>query len=69
MASEDQPLGKLAQQLLDHGYSFDFVSDRQLAAARVEQGQVVTPGGTYRVICEMPAYSPWAAPSASEGRS
>lgn len=52
---EDQPLGKLAQQLLDRGYSFDFASDRQLASARVEQGSLITPGGTYKVLVVPPS--------------
>lgn len=47
---EQQPVGPAAQRLLDRGFNFDFVSDRQLAGAKARGGEVVTPGGSYRVI-------------------
>lgn len=47
---EQQPLGKLAGRLLARGYAFDLISDRQLAAARVEAKQVRVAGGAYRAI-------------------
>jgi hypothetical protein len=47
---EQQPVGSAAQRLLKRGYRFDFVSDRQLAAAQARGGQVVMPGGSYRAI-------------------
>ncbi len=39
-----------AQQLLSAGYAFDFISDAQLAGLQVEKGQLVAPGGRYRLI-------------------
>jgi len=45
-----QPVGNLARGLLDRGYAFDYVSDQQLERTRVEQGRLVTPGGSYRVL-------------------
>ncbi len=47
---EQQPVGAAAQRLLERGYNFDFVSDRQLASAQARGGRVVLPGGSYRVI-------------------
>ena len=47
---EDQPIGKTAQRLWDRGYGFDYVSDRQLAAARTVNGQVQMPGGRYQAV-------------------
>ncbi len=44
------PAGKLAMTLLDAGYSFDFISDAQIAQLRSERGQLVAPGGTYRAL-------------------
>lgn len=47
---ESQPIGKLAQRLFNHGYQFDYVSDRQLASASATNGFVSVPGGFYRTI-------------------
>ena len=47
---EGQSLGPAADRLMEHGYQFDFVSDRQLAGARVRDGRIVMPGGSYRAI-------------------
>lgn len=47
---EDQPVGRLADQLWRRGYAFDYASDRQLAAATVQRGQILTTGGCYRVV-------------------
>jgi hypothetical protein len=47
---EAQPVGKLAEQLWNRGYSFDYVSDRQLAAARLKNGKVEMPESSYRVV-------------------
>ena len=41
---------EVAQRLLSAGYAFDFISDAQLAGLRVEKGQLVAPGGSYRLI-------------------
>jgi hypothetical protein len=47
---EAQPIGKLAEQLWAAGYQFDYISDRQLAQAKVDDGMINTRGGSYRVI-------------------
>jgi hypothetical protein len=47
---EDQPIGKTAHELWNRGYAFDYVSDRQLQAAKVADGKIQMPGGSYRVI-------------------
>jgi len=47
---EDQPAGKLAEKLLSRGYSFDFISDRQLLAATAGAGHVQVPGGRYPIV-------------------
>jgi alpha-L-rhamnosidase len=50
----NQPIGTTAEQLWNNGYSFDYVSDRQLQAAKVVDGKVRMPGGDYRVIVVPP---------------
>jgi len=45
-----QPTGQLAQQLLQSGYGFDYISDAQLQLTRADAGQLVTPGARYRII-------------------
>jgi hypothetical protein len=45
-----QPVGKTAKWLWNRGYQFDYVSDRQLSAARAAGGFVQVPGGGYRAI-------------------
>jgi hypothetical protein len=47
---ESQAIGHTAEQLWQRGYAFDYVSDRQLATARVAGGGIKVPGGKYRVI-------------------
>ena len=43
--------GKTAQDLIARGYGCDFISDRQLAAIRVDGKQLVTAGGSrYRML-------------------
>lgn len=44
------PAGRVAAALVEGGYAFDFVSDRQLGEARVENGALQTPGGAYRTV-------------------
>ncbi len=45
------PVGDLAQKLWDRGYTFDFVSDRQLEQAHVgKENRIVLPGGHYRAL-------------------
>ncbi|MGA2748678.1 MAG: glycosyl hydrolase [Verrucomicrobiota bacterium] len=54
---EDQPVGRAANWLWEHGWQFDYVSDRQLAGAEVAGGLVKVPGGGYRAVvvpgCEL----------------
>lgn len=47
---EDQPVGKTAARLWERGYAFDYVSDRQLAAASAIGGSIRVPGGQYRAV-------------------
>ncbi len=49
-----QPLGDTARRLGNRGFSFDFVSDRQLAAAQTKDDRVAVPGGSYRAIVVPP---------------
>lgn len=44
------PFGRLCDTLRQRGYSFDYVSDRQLAKLSVSAGRVTAAGGRYRVI-------------------
>jgi hypothetical protein len=54
---EAQPIGKLGEKLWNRGYSLDYISDRQLAAAKVRKGKIEMPGSSYRVVvvpsCEL----------------
>ena len=47
---ENQPIGRTAHELWNRGYSFDYVSDRQLASAKVTDEKIQMPGGNYKVI-------------------
>ena len=47
---ESQPIGKIAKELWDKGYAFDYVSDAQLKTAKVADGKIKMPGGDYKVI-------------------
>jgi hypothetical protein len=47
---EGQPVGRLAQRLLDRGYTFDLISDRQLLLASSSSAGLSTPGSSYRVL-------------------
>lgn len=47
---EKQPMGLVAADLWARGFAFDYVSDRQLAAASAGADGVRVPGGTYRAI-------------------
>jgi hypothetical protein len=46
----ESPTGRLATQLTQNGYSFDYISDAQLAQTKSQDGALVTPGGRYRVL-------------------
>jgi len=41
---------RVAKTMWDRGYSFDYVSDRQLARASCSGGDTVTEGGKYKVV-------------------
>jgi hypothetical protein len=45
-----QPFGKLCKELSQKGFSFDYISDLQLADVKVNNGGIQTPGGSYKVI-------------------
>ena len=47
---EKQPIGRVAHELWNHGYSFDYVSDAQVFAAKITDGKIQMPGGKYQVI-------------------
>ena len=51
---ESQPIGNTAEQLWNRGYSFDYISDRQLATAKVGRDGIKVAGGNYRVIVVPP---------------
>ena len=45
-----QPFGQAAELLWNRGYGFDYISDRQLAAATSDGGAVKTAGGSWRAV-------------------
>ena len=47
---EGQPIGKVAKELWEKGYAFDYVSDAQLKAAMVADGKIQMAGGQYQVV-------------------
>lgn len=47
---EEQSIGRAAEHLWSRGIPFDYVSDRQLAAAQFKEGRLTTPGGQYRAV-------------------
>ncbi|MFB6120772.1 MAG: glycosyl hydrolase [Halobacteriaceae archaeon] len=47
---ESYSFGRVARWLWEQGYSFDFVSDRQLQDARVKDERIVMPGGEYETV-------------------
>jgi hypothetical protein len=47
---EGQNIGKVAHELWNRGYTFDYVSDAQLLKAKVTRGAIQMPGGDYQVI-------------------
>ena len=46
----EQPVGKIARTLMERGYSFDYISDAQLAQTRVDGTELATPGARYKVL-------------------
>ncbi len=51
-----QAVGHTAHQLWNRGYSFDYISDRQLRTARTFAGRIQVAGGAYRVILSPPCH-------------
>jgi len=47
---KDQPIGKVAWLLWNRGFTFDYVSDRQLAGAKPKAGKVEMGDGAYRAV-------------------
>ncbi len=52
--SVEQPFGRISRELTTRGYTHDFISDEQLAAARYEKGEIRTVGGQYRALLIAP---------------
>ncbi len=50
----EQPIGKVARELWGRGFTFDYISDRQLAAVETSEGTVRAAGGSYRVVLVPP---------------
>jgi hypothetical protein len=46
----EKSAGRLARTLLAQGYSFDYISDAQLAQTTAVDGQLATPGARYKVL-------------------
>lgn len=47
---DDTEFGRTARWLDEHGYSFDYISDRQIIASKVKNGKIKTPGGSYATL-------------------
>jgi hypothetical protein len=47
---ERQSIGRAAASLWDRGFTFDYISDRQIASANARDSRVHLPGGAYRVV-------------------
>ncbi len=48
---EEHPIAPFSQKLMDAGYTFDYISDRQLLNCQVADGQVLTSGETaYKAV-------------------
>jgi len=48
---EKTPCGEAGRWIIDHGYTFSFISDRQILCTRFEQGSLCTRGGSeYRAV-------------------
>jgi hypothetical protein len=45
-----QTIGRVARLLWSRGFTFDYVSDRQLAPAKAEDGSIAVSGGAYRAV-------------------
>jgi hypothetical protein len=52
---ESQPIGKTSHYLWDHGYSFDYISDRQLSNIRLDKHRQLILGGCHYSAIIVPA--------------
>jgi len=54
---EEQPIGRAARRLWNRGYTFDYISDRQVSTTTAKANAIEVTGGRYRVIvvpsCEL----------------
>lgn len=59
---KESPFGRTSAWLSEQGYTFDFISDRQIQGLKFENGQIVTTGGTrYKsLLLPMTEYIPLA---------
>ena len=48
------PFAKTAQELIDRGYAFDYISDAQIQSAAVKDADIALPGGSYKAIVVPP---------------
>lgn len=46
----EQPIGRIARQLREQGYTFDYISDRQLKQCKADDSGITTPGSIYKVL-------------------
>jgi hypothetical protein len=46
----DKAIGKLAEKLWARGFTFDYISDRQLTGANASNGTIAVPSGNYRAV-------------------
>ncbi len=44
------PMGKICHELTEEGFSFDYISDKQLEGVKTLNGKLQTKGGSYKVI-------------------
>ena len=44
------PFYNVTQEVMEEGYGFDFISDRFLAQATSENGEIILPGGAYKSL-------------------
>ncbi|NND08521.1 MAG: hypothetical protein HKN87_19245 [Saprospiraceae bacterium] len=46
----NEPVSDIASMLEKNGYAFDYISDQQLASLSIESGQIIAPGGDYKLL-------------------
>ena len=49
-----QPIGPAARKLWDDGYTFDYISDKQLLRVKASKGALLLPGSRYKAIVVPP---------------